>query len=87
MTEPKRQILQGRIKLDGKTFTNVDFQKAELVYEGGAPPHVIDCTFSEATFAFTGAAGNTTNFLRAMLRPQSNMRQVVLGLMPEIQQN
>ena len=87
MTEPKRQILQGRIKLDGKTFTNVDFQKAELIYEGGAPPHVIDCTFSEATFAFTGAAGNTTNFLRAMLRPQSNMRQVVLGLMPEIQQN
>lgn len=87
MSDPKRQTLQGRNRLDGKTFRNVDFSKAELVYEGGIPPVFIDCTFSEATFAFTGPAGNTVNFLRAMLPPTSNMRQVVLGLMPEFQQN
>lgn len=83
MADAERQTMQGRIKLDGKTFKNVAFEKAQLVYEGGIAPNFINCTFNETHFTFDGAAGNTVNFLRAMLPPQTNMRSVVLGLMPE----
>lgn len=83
MSETERQIMQGRIKLDGKTFKDVAFEKAQLVYEGGIAPNFINCTFNETGFTFDGAAGNTVNFLRAMLPANTNMRPVVLGLMPE----
>ena len=84
MAEAERRTLSGRIKLDGKTFKDVAFEKAQLVYEGGAGPNFDNCTFTETNYTFEGAAGNTVHFLRAMLFQQSNMRGVVLGLMPEI---
>ena len=83
MTETARQAMQGRIKLDGKTFKDVSFENAVLVYEGGTAPHFVNCTFTEANFAFEGAANNTINFLRSMLPAHTNMRPVVLGLLPE----
>jgi uncharacterized protein YjbI with pentapeptide repeats len=85
MSADERKPMQGRIKLDGKTFKDVSFQQAQLIYEGGLPPNFVNCTFEAASFVFEGAAGNTTNFMRAMLQRQSNMRGVVLGLMPEIE--
>jgi hypothetical protein len=84
MSATERKPMQGRVRLDGKTFTDIAFQKAELVYEGGLAPNFVNCTFEGTRFVFDGAAGNTVNLLRAMLHPQSNMRPVVLGLMPEI---
>jgi hypothetical protein len=33
---------------------------------------------------FEGEAANTVNLLRGMLRPESNLRNFVLGMMPEI---
>ena len=40
--------------------------------------------FDNATFSFRESAGNTLMFLRAMAPAQTNMRDVVLGLMPEL---
>ena len=87
MSETKNQTIKGRVKLDGKTFADCVFQDAQLVFDGGLPPNFINCRFNNTNFAFDKEAGNTVNFLRAMANPQSNMRQVVLGLMPELTQN
>lgn len=87
MADNERQKMQGRIKLDGKTFTEIAFENANLVFEGGQPPNFINCTFTQTNFSFEGPAGNTVHFLRAMLPHQTNMRGVVLGLMPEFGAN
>lgn len=87
MAETKTQTIQGRVKLDGKTFTDCEFVDAQLVYDGGLPPNFINCRFSNSNFTFDKEAGNAVNFLRAMAHPNSNMREVVLGLMPELTQN
>lgn len=87
MSEPTRQTMQGRIDLDGKSFVDIAFQNAELVYDGGTMPTFHNCTFNDARFTFQSTASNTVLFLRSMLPAQTGMRQVVLGLMPEFQQN
>jgi hypothetical protein len=84
MAETKNQTLKGIIRLDGATFRDCEFVDARLLFEGGTPPNFINCRFTNTHFAFEGAAGNTVNFLRAMAPPQSNMREVVFGLMPEL---
>lgn len=87
MSESTRKTMQGRINLDGKTFADVAFHNAELVYDGGAMPTFQNCTFTDTRFTLQNAASNTVLFLRSMLPAQTGMRQVVLGLMPEFQQN
>lgn len=87
MSETKNQTIQGRVKLDGKTFTECTFENAQMIYDGGVPPQFINCRFNASQFVFDKEAGNTTNFLRAMANPQSNMRQIVFGLIPELNQN
>jgi hypothetical protein len=87
VAETKNQTLKGPVRLDGNTFRDCEFVDARLIYEGGAPPNFINCRFTNSNFAFQEAAGNTVNFLRAMAQPQSNMREVVFGLMPELRRN
>ncbi|CAN5268144.1 hypothetical protein BH09PSE1_BH09PSE1_03210 [soil metagenome] len=86
MAETRNQTIQGRVKLDGKTFVDCEFVDAQLIFEGGLPPNFANCRFSNTSFTFDKEAANTVNFLRAMLPIQSNMRQVVLNLMPELTQ-
>jgi hypothetical protein len=87
MAETKNQTIQGRVKLDGKTFTDCEFVDAQLVFDGGSPPNFVNCRFNNTSFTFDKEASNAVNFLRAMAHPNSNMRQVVLGLIPELSQN
>lgn len=84
MSDVRNQVLQGRLTLDGKTFTDCEFRNAELVYKGGQAPSFINCRFTQSRFAFENEAANTVNFLRGMLQPQSGMRAFVTGMMPEI---
>ena len=86
MAETKNQTIKGRVKLDGKTFTDCEFVDAQMAYDGGAAPNFINCRFTNSNFMFDTEAGNTVNFLRAMAHPNSNMREVVLGLIPELTQ-
>lgn len=85
VAEFKDQTLTGEVTLDGNVFINVDFKDAELNYSGGVPPRFDNCRFTNATFNLGGAAGSTVNFLRSMAPASTNMRFVVLGLLPELQ--
>lgn len=84
MAEYKDQTLSGVVALDSNSFDNIDFNEAELTYDGGKPPAFNNCRFNNARFTFRESAGNTLMFLRAMAPVETNMRQVVLGLMPEL---
>ncbi len=85
VAEFKDQTLTGEVTLDGNVFINVNFKDAELNYSGGVPPGFDNCRFTNATFSVGGAAGNTLAFLRSMAPASTNMRFVVLGLLPELQ--
>ena len=84
MAEYRDQTLSGEIALDGNTFVNVDFENVELVYRGGTPPNFDNCRFNVATFSFREQAGNALLFLNAMAPASTNMREVVLGLIPAL---
>ncbi|WP_396593334.1 hypothetical protein [Brevundimonas sp. R86498] len=84
MAEFRNQVLQGRQPLDGNTFHDCEFRNAELVFTGGAQPGFANCRFVQSRFVFEGEAAITVNLLRGMLQPQSNLRSLVLGMMPEI---
>jgi len=84
VAEFKDQTLTGAVTLDGGVFINIDFNYAELSYSGGVPPGFDNCRFTNATFSIDGAAGNTLAFLRSMAPASTNMRFVVLGLLPEL---
>lgn len=85
MTEFADQTLSGEIALDGNAFTNIDFSDAVLIYDGGVPPSFANCRFNTARFTFRNSASNTLMFLRAMAPVETNMRPIVLGLVPELQ--
>ena len=84
MAEFKDQILTGDVALDGNTFVNIQFKDAVLNYSGGVPPGFDNCAFDTTSFSFGDAAANTLHFLRAMAPEGTNMRSVVLGLIPEL---
>ena len=84
MAEVRNQVLQGRLKLDGKTFIDCEFKNAQLVFKGVEQPSFSNCKFTQSRFEFEDKAAVTVNFLRGMLQPQTGMRGFVTGMMPEI---
>jgi len=84
MTAHKDKTLSGPTDLDGNTFENVAFDKAQLYYSGGQAPIFTNCAFNEVTFEFRGQAHNTLNFLRSLAPESTRLRPVLEGLMPEL---
>jgi hypothetical protein len=84
MTAHKDKTLSGPTFLDGNTFENIAFDKAQLIYSGGQPPIFTNCSFNEASFDFRGPAHNTLNFLRSLAPEETRMRVVLEGLIPEL---
>lgn len=85
MAEIRNQTLSGDQLVDGNTYIDCVFNDARLIYEGGVPPGFSNSTFTESNFVFQEAAGRTLAFLRAMAPARTNMRPVVLGLLPELE--
>lgn len=85
MAEFKDQTLTGDVALDGNIFRNIQFKEAVLNYAGGQPPRFDNCAFDTTSFSFRDSAASTLHFLRAMAPESTNMRSVVLGLLPELQ--
>jgi hypothetical protein len=81
-TITKDVTLSGEVDLDSAWYVNVEFREARLIYRGGRPPHFENCRFHNATFSFEGSAANTVQFLNAIAPASTNMRHVVLGLIP-----
>jgi len=65
-------------------FRRCTFQSAVLVYSGGVPPHIQDCTFRDSTFEFSDAAGRTLAFLQALSAPASGLRAVFKASFPKL---
>ena len=86
MAETRDQTITGAFTIDGNTYVNIDFHGAELRYGGGVAPTFDNCRFNEARFTFRDEAANTLGFLRAMAPASTNMRGLVLGLIPELTQ-
>lgn len=84
MAEIRNETLTGEVSLDGNTYVDCEFKDARLTYEGGLPPAFNNCVFNNSQFAFDGAAGRTIGFLRAMAPARTNMRHIVVGLLPEL---
>ncbi|WP_394763948.1 hypothetical protein [Phenylobacterium sp.] len=85
--EPKvfeDKMLTGRIRLDNTKFERCRFRRVVLVYDGGAPPLLRDCSFENASFEFAGAAGRTLSLLQAMGNPTSGLRDIVKASFPRI---
>jgi hypothetical protein len=80
----KDQTLTGEITLDANQFESVRFENARLIYAGGVPPSFNNVTFTDTTVDFRGPANATLNFLRSMAPEATGMREVVLGLLPEL---
>jgi hypothetical protein len=78
------QELTGRVLLDGGTFERCRFRKASLVYIGGAAPTLVSCSFHEVSFEFSGAAGRTVAFLKAMAAPKSGLSSVFKATFPSL---
>jgi len=76
--------LTGRVLLDGGTFERCRFRDAALIYIGGAPPTLVDCSFQSVSFEFTGAAGRTVAFLQAMASPKSGLSSIFKATFPRL---
>ena len=70
--------------LDAGVFERCTFQNAVLVYFGGVPPRIQDCTFREATFEFGGAAGRSLAFLQALSAQSSGLRDIFKASFPKL---
>lgn len=84
MAEFVDQTITGSHIVDGQAYVNVQFRNATLVYTGGQPPAFSECRFDATTFSFEGPAAQTLQFLNAMAPRPTNMRDVVLGLLPAL---
>ncbi|WP_428151646.1 hypothetical protein [Brevundimonas sp.] len=84
MTIHKDKTISGPIELDGNTFENVAFKDAQILYLGGVPPMMNNCSFDGVTFEFRGPAHNTLMFLRSLMPARTNMRPILEALMPEL---
>jgi hypothetical protein len=78
------EALSGRVILDNATFERCKFQSAVLVYTGGVPPTIRNCSFEKVSFEFDGAAGRTLAMLQAMSSTSSGLRQVFKASFPRI---
>jgi uncharacterized protein YjbI with pentapeptide repeats len=78
------EVLTGRIALDNTSFVRCRFRQAILVYAGGAPPQIRDCSFENVTFEFAGAAGRTLALLQALSSQKSGLRPIFKASFPKI---
>jgi len=62
----KKQFKNEEVRLDGNTFLGCAFDNCNMVYGGGPPPTMIDCSLNGVTWSFTEAASNSVRFMRAI---------------------
>lgn len=62
----RKQFKNEEIRLDGNTFLGCSFDNCMMVYGGGPPPSMIDCSLNGVKWSFTEAASNTIQFMSAI---------------------
>jgi hypothetical protein len=53
-----------RLTVDNNSYDNCTFIKCELIYSGGKPPSITNCTFDSHSWTFSSQAQNTLIFLK-----------------------
>lgn len=76
--------LTGRVVLDNTSFERCVFQGAILIYQGGPPPSIRDCTFNGVSIQFDGPAGRTLALLQAMSAQSSGFRDLFKASFPRL---
>jgi hypothetical protein len=84
LEETINSIVRGRAIVDDHRFERCTFRDAELVYTGGTPPALIDCSFENARLVFEGPADSTVQYLRALAGGAPQFRAAVLALIPDL---
>ena len=64
--------------IDDKTFRHCAFVDCNLIYQGGAVPSFMECTFTETRFSVEGAACATLGFLTSLFHADSPFLQDVI---------
>lgn len=73
--EPREKIVgktfsREPVHLDGKSFIDCRFDGSELIYSGTGPVELKYNAFKGPKWTFSGAAGSTVGFLRALRRDE-----------------
>ncbi len=61
-----KQFKNEKMRLDGNTFINCQFENCVIEYGGGPPPDMSGCRFTGVQWSFTEAALNTVQFMQAL---------------------
>ena len=83
-TSVEDETLSGRVRLDNTSFVRCRFRRATLVYAGGPPPQIHDCSFENTTFEFAGPAGRTLALLQAISSQSSGLRNIFKASFPKL---
>ena len=67
------------VVLDYAVLEGMHLYRCKLIYRGGRPPTLVNCTFEECEFIFEGSALTTVAFLRAIALGDSGGRELVLN--------
>ena len=86
MADIRNQTLSGDQIVDDNVYIDCTFENARLIYEGGVPPGFDNCAFKASHFRFQGPAGYTLSILKTMAPARTGMREMVLGLLPELRE-
>ncbi len=78
------ETFTGRVTLDGASFEGCSFEGAVLVYSGGPPPLIRNCSFRDVRFEFQDAAARSLALLKAMSAPKSGLRDVFKASFPTL---
>lgn len=82
--EVRGETLTGKVILDNARFEDCTFRGATLIYHGGVPPSIRDCTFQGVAFEFAGPAGRTLAFLQALSSRASGFRDLFKASFPKL---
>lgn len=66
MRHKNQSFKNSAVELDDNQFFGCTFQKCKLIYRGGKPPSIADCSFTEISIAFEDYAQNTLVFMTAL---------------------
>jgi hypothetical protein len=55
-----------RVELDNNEFIGCKFEECDLLYGGGTPPALVNCSFGRFRVSFKGAAADTLSFITAL---------------------
>ena len=54
------------VDLDNNEFISCEFKSCNLIYHGGKPPSLVNCSFSNFRITFSGAASDTLSFMTGL---------------------